>query len=238
MLISKQDEVLSSIPLDSVETISIFTKAQITYDITTYIMNNGGHIIYVDKNGCISGTLNKDTNRTTMLLKQLRSIDDDSINLSIARKIIQEKLSAQAKVLRGYNKTIRDIYLKNTIDNLNSHIISLSLCPDIDTLRGLEGAAALKYFSCFNHIISNPDFVWNGRNKRPPRDPVKAMLSYGYTLLEKDVRFLLTTKGLDTGIGYIHSTDGRKDSLVYDIMEPFRALAVDKLILKLINQKR
>lgn len=235
LIVAKNGEKLSSLPIDSIETISIFTKAHLSYDVITYIMCKGAQIFYVDKKEFISGTLTKDADRTLLLLKQLHAMENERLRLEIGKNILRNKLRAQYKLLKGYNKNIKEPYLKKVMETINTRALALSLCTDIDSLRGVEGIVAQEYFGCFGYLISNPDFIWTGRNKRPPRDPINAMLSYGYTLLEKDVRYLLASKGFDCGIGYIHTTDGRKDSLVYDVMEPFRSAIIDKLVLRQIN---
>ena len=237
LIVAKNGEELCSLPLDSIDTISIFTTAHLSYDVITYIMCRGAQIFYVDRKGFISGTLSRDTDRTLLLLKQLHAMENEKMRLEIGKNILRNKLRAQYKLLKGYNKNIKNPYLKKVMETINTRALALSLCTNIDSLRGVEGIVAQEYFGCFGYLISNPDFIWTGRNKHPPRDPINAMLSYGYTLLEKDVRYLLASKGLDCGIGYIHTTDGRKDSLVYDVMEPFRSAIVDKLVLKLINLK-
>ena len=102
---------------------------------------------------------------------------------------------------------------------------------------GIEGVAAKAYFDTFAILLSGGAFKWNGRHKRPATDPVNAMLSFGYSMLEKDVRRAISTAGLASSIGFLHELNYRKDSLVYDLMEVFRPTIIDKLVLRCISLK-
>ena len=110
----------------------------------------------------------------------------------------------------------------------------------IDELRGNEGEAAASYFSAFPQLVTiNEDaFIFSGRNRRPPTDPVNALLSFTYTLLVHDCRSALEGVGLDPCVGYLHSDRPGRPSLALDLMEEFRAVLADRLVLSLINRKQ
>jgi CRISPR-associated protein Cas1 len=91
-------------------------------------------------------------------------------------------------------------------------------------LQGLEGSGTAYYFNCFQHLLNEPD-LFNGRTRRPPRDPVNALLSYGYTILLNQITSAICTVGLDPYIGYLHSSQYGKPALALDLMEEFRPLA-------------
>ena len=105
----------------------------------------------------------------------------------------------------------------------------------VDTLRGIEGLASRTYFSVLGHVLSEP-WEFSGRRRYPSPDSVNAILSYGYSFLEREVRAYLLTAGLDVRIGVLHSTNNRKDSLVYDVMDIFRQDIIDRFVLKLLNR--
>ena len=108
----------------------------------------------------------------------------------------------------------------------------------IEKIRGFEGVAAQKYFDSFGTLISVENFIWTGRYKHPAPDPVNAMLSFGYSFLEREVRIAIASFGADARIGFLHSNNERKDSLVFDLMEMFRASISDRLVLKLLNRNQ
>lgn len=101
-------------------------------------------------------------------------------------------------------------------------------------LQGLEGSGSARYFSCYQHLLNNPD-LFNGRTRRPPRDPANALLSYGYTILLNQILSAICTVGLDPYIGCLHNTKYGKPALALDLMEEFRPLIVDSTVITIFN---
>jgi CRISPR-associated protein Cas1 len=176
--------------------------------------------------------------------QQFRMADDENATRSIAINEIRGKLANCRVVL---NRTIRDngdkvdiASIKNVSDILSRIIDNVSRCKTTDEVRGLEGQGAASYFSVFNHLITNQkdDFIFNERNRRPPLDEVNALLSFTYTLLTHDVRSALETVGLDPQVGFLHRDRSGRPSLALDLMEEFRPVLADRLVLSLINRKQ
>jgi len=109
-----------------------------------------------------------------------------------------------------------------------------------DMLRGVEGDAANSYFGVFSQLIlhNKSDFPFNGRNRRPPRDAVNAMLSFAYTLIANDYTSALEAVGLDPYVGFLHTLRPGRASLALDLMEELRAYLGDRFVLSLINRKQ
>ncbi len=106
------------------------------------------------------------------------------------------------------------------------------------TLQGFEGAGAAQYFGAFGNLLrGDPGLRFDTRTRRPPRDPVNALLSYGYTLLLHQCCAALQTVGLDTYVGYLHTSQYSKPALALDLMEEFRTPVVDSVIVTLINNR-
>jgi CRISPR-associated protein Cas1 len=110
----------------------------------------------------------------------------------------------------------------------------------LDRLRGAEGEAANLYFSVFSHLIraKEPELVWRGRSRRPPLDPVNALLSFLYTLLTHDCRSAAEAIGLDPAVGFLHRDRPGRPSLALDLMEELRPVFADRLALSLINRRQ
>ena len=105
--------------------------------------------------------------------------------------------------------------------------------------RGIEGDAAARYFSVFGQLLSEKSgFSFDGRNRRPPRDRVNALLSFVYSMLGKDISGALQGVGLDPQVGFLHADRPGRDSLAQDILEEFRAWWIDRLVLSLVNRKQ
>jgi len=104
--------------------------------------------------------------------------------------------------------------------------------------RGVEGEAAANYFSIFNKLIREEDFTFNGRIRRPPTDPVNAMLSLSYSLITQECASALAGVGLDPYVGFLHKDRPGRKSLALDLLEEFRAYWADRFVLTLINRRQ
>ncbi len=166
-------------------------------------------------------------------------------SLDVARAIIAAKSANQRAILRralrDHGRTMPEA-ARNAIDATQRRLADTArhalTSPDLDHLRGLEGDAASGYFGVFAHLISNPDFTFQGRNRRPPRDPVNAVLSLLYVLLAQDCRAAAETHGLDPQMGFLHRDRPGRMSLALDLMEEFRAPMADRLCLTLFNRRQ
>jgi CRISPR-associated protein Cas1 len=109
-----------------------------------------------------------------------------------------------------------------------------------EQVRGSEGEGAARYFDVFPLLIRQQKdaFKWNGRNRRPPRDPINALLSFAYTLLMGDCLSACQTVGLDPAFGFLHVFRAGRPALALDLMETFRPVLADRLVLSLINNQQ
>ncbi|HAK44623.1 MAG TPA: subtype I-C CRISPR-associated endonuclease Cas1 [Spirochaeta sp.] len=184
--------------------------------------------------------------RGNVLLRreQYRKADDLEVVKSVASNIISAKMVNSRIVinrsLRDHPETVDKELLKQASKRIITYQQDLKRASDTDKIRGLEGAAAAQYFSVFNeHIIDNENgFLFSGRNRRPPLDEVNALLSFTYTLLLHDVRSALETVGLDPSVGFLHKDRPGRPGLALDLMEEFRSVIADRLVLSLINRRQ
>jgi CRISPR-associated protein Cas1 len=130
--------------------------------------------------------------------------------------------------------------LEKNEKRLAQYLQRLETVRPVDELRGIEGEAAASYFAAFPQLITVSDeaFTFSGRNRRPPTDPVNALLSFVYTLLVHDCRSALEGVGLDPCVGFLHTDRPGRPSLALDLMEEFRAFLADRLVLSLINRRQ
>jgi CRISPR-associated protein Cas1 len=120
---------------------------------------------------------------------------------------------------------------------MKDSIVLISKAESRDQLMGLEGEAAQAYFRAFPQLILKNEeyFIFKGRNRRPPLDPVNAMLSFAYTLLGNEIAGALETVGLDPSVGFLHTLRPGRYSLALDILEELRAPFADRFVLNMIN---
>lgn len=175
--------------------------------------------------------------------QQFLSCKDEIIRLRIAKNCILGKVYNARWVLeravRDHSMQIDAEAVKTASLQLKSFLDYIQNAKSIDQLRGYEGEAASIYFGVFDELIlqQKKDFIFQGRNKRPPLDNVNAMLSFVYTLLTNQITSALETVGLDPYVGYMHTDRPGRASLSLDLIEELRAVMADRFVLSLINKK-
>ncbi len=175
--------------------------------------------------------------------RQYESSQSAQESLDIARNCIFGKVFNARwileRALRDHSMQIDTEKVKNASLLLKNSLERVNGCTSSEQLRGLEGEAASVYFGVFDELIlqQKKAFSFNGRNKRPPLDPVNALLSFTYTLLTNMYTSALETVGLDPYVGYLHTDRPGRASLALDMMEELRAVMADRFVLSLINKK-
>lgn len=178
--------------------------------------------------------------------EQYRRADNTQATLALSSNIIAAKIAnSRTTLLRaardhGTKDSERAFALQQAVDFLGPRIPRAEQAADLDYLRGLEGDSATAYFAALPKMITASDscFEIKGRSRRPPLDPVNALLSFAYTLLMHDCRSALESCGLDSQCGFLHRDRPGRPSLALDLMEEFRSFLADRLALSLINRRQ
>lgn len=165
---------------------------------------------------------------------QYRLFEEPGIRLQLARECIRAKIHNQ-RVMLMRNGDPPD----RTLALLTNYRDATAGARDVTELLGIEGTAAALYFEQFATMLKETEawkFDWNGRNRRPPRDPVNAMLSLGYSMLAKELTGVCHSVGLDPFLGFLHQPRYGRPALALDLMEEFRPLTADSVAISLINR--
>ncbi len=182
-----------------------------------------------------------------MLLRraQYRCADDPVASAALARAFIAGKLANTRHQLRraARDASTEDAPAIEDAADAVGHRLRALAAPDlcVDTLRGFEGEAAARYFAIFGRLVTperRADFPFGDRNRRPPLDPLNALLSYFYTLLRFDAAGALAAHGLDPAVGFLHRDRPGRVGLALDLMEEMRVPLADRLALTLINRQQ
>ncbi len=167
------------------------------------------------------------------------SADDEQIS-QIARAIVIGKIANSRQLLLRKSREGDDPggveRLAGAADHLARIMPSLRAAEGVDRIRGYEGDAAAKYFSVFGDCISGDGFAFSSRSRRPPKDPVNALLSFAYAILLNDCTAAVSGVGLDPDAGFLHRERPGRPSLALDLMEELRSPFADRLVLALINR--
>lgn len=173
--------------------------------------------------------------------------DDEVRSVAIARNLISAKLANTRSLLQraardhGEKSPERSAPLLSAAECLGGRIRAIRDVTTLDSIRGIEGDAAVAYFSVFNQLITLPEpgkLKLNGRTRRPPLDPVNALLSFAYALLAHDCRSAAESVGLDPQCGFLHRDRPGRPSLALDLMEELRSALADRAVLTLINRQQ
>lgn len=206
---------------------------------------DGRFVVFLDRNGRFQARVEGPVSGNVLLrCAQHTAMNDPEKTLAIARHLVGGKIqNSRQIVLRAARETDQPEdgdALRHTADSLANVLGRVPLAEDLEQLRGLEGEAARKYFATFDRMVREvrASFALNGRNRRPPTDPVNALLSFLYALLMNDCVAALEGVGLDPQMGFLHALRPGRAALALDLMEELRSLFADRLALTLINRKQ
>ena len=244
VVVMKEEKKLIQIPIHTIGQIICFGYTiYVTPPLMAFCAENAISIVWLSESGKFLGRVEGVIKGNVLLRReQYRWADLPEKALQIARSIVAAKVNNSRISLQRWqrNRAAEDELVAYQVYNLAEILGRIATCADMEKLRGLEGEAANGYFSAFDKLILQQKnyFNFSGRNRRPPRDPVNALLSFVYTLLVSDVRSSLEAVGLDPYVGYLHVDRPGRPSLALDMMEEFRAAFADRLVLNLINLKQ
>lgn len=154
--------------------------------------------------------------------------------LDVAREIVSAKIANSAKVLSRSSRNHPETSLTNEVSQLNGMVKRIGRAGNLDSLRGVEGQAAAAYFKVFGRMLRT-GLTFDKRTRRPPTDPVNALLSFGYTLLYHEAIAATAGVGFDPYLGFFHGVDYGRCSLALDLIEEFRAPVIDRLVVSIFN---
>ncbi|MCS7216570.1 MAG: CRISPR-associated endonuclease Cas1 [Candidatus Bipolaricaulota bacterium] len=228
--------VLLKMPLEQVEEIVVVGNATVTAPLVAELLARGIGLAYFSRSGEFLGRLVPETSKNVPLRwAQFRAAADSRTALALARAMVKGKILNQRTLLmRAAREGVPD--LAAAIEDLKLLAERVERAQTLDELRGLEGAASARYFREWPKLLRRVGFRFPGRVRRPPTDPVNAMLSFGYTLLANLVFAACHVVGFDPYVGYLHMDRWGRPALVLDLMEELRPVLVDSLVLALIHR--
>lgn len=235
-------------PLHMLDGVVTFGRAGASPAVLAACAEAGITLSYLEPNGRFLARVEGTRSGNVLLRRaQFRLADDAPRRTVVVRAIVTAKIANQRTVLR---RALRDHghaaepAAREALTAAERRLTDVGrralIGSDVDTLRGLEGEAALTYFEVFATLIrvSDAAFSFGGRSRRPPRDRVNALLSFLYAMLGHDCRSALETHGLDPQVGFLHADRPGRAGLALDLMEELRPVLADRLALSLINRRQ
>jgi CRISPR-associated protein Cas1 len=221
--------------LSDVAQISIHGEAGITTPCLRALMQHGIPIVFRSRSGHYTGQL-VDLVRPVQAIRraQYRAAENSSTTLDLARTFVHAKIVNARGVVRRH--TPAD---KRALQDLAAFTAKAKCAENLESLRGFEGAASARYFQVLPGLIAarrRAAFPFDGRKRRPPTDPVNALLSYLYAILAGECAAAAAGAGLDTNVGFLHAERPGCPALALDLIEALRPAVCDSLMLSLVNQ--
>lgn len=233
--ITEDKAVKASCPVHSLKSIRIYGNAQMSTQVMQLCMREGIEVSFFTSAGRYIGMLNPLTvSGLDSRHGQYRIAENESQSLRIAIHMICAKISNQRTLLQRNSKS--DV--KRELKSLKMIRDEARRAKTREDLMGYEGRAAAVYFGAFAKMIGVKEFaeLFDGRNRRPPRDPINSLLSIGYSTLCSEITGICHSIGLDPACGVLHAPRYGRPALALDIMEEFRPLIVDSVVLSLVNR--
>jgi CRISPR-associated protein Cas1 len=235
LLVSVKGEDVRKLPGQQVRAIYCYGAVQMTAQAVSTCLELGIDVSYFSPAGRFLGMLGGlPASGVDARRGQYRLFEMPGVRLQLAREIIRAKIHNQ-RVMLMRNGDVPD----RVTSLMASFRDSTESARDLTALLGIEGSAAALYFEQFESMLKQRDdwkFDWRGRNRRPPRDPVNALLSLGYSMLAKELTGVCYSVGLDPFLGFMHQPRYGRPALALDLMEEFRPLIADSVAISLINR--
>jgi CRISPR-associated protein Cas1 len=237
--IRKSGAAIERVRVADISEVLVFGAVALTPACISLLLARGIDTIFLTAKGMYRGRLAGPASKNVELrLAQFSRWQDGAAREMMARAIVRGKIANQRNLLLRSQRELKLDRLASVVADMRRLLDSLESRTGIDTIRGVEGQAAAAYFGALGACIRNPAFSFTRRTRRPPRDPANAMLSFGYTILNLAMESAVARAGLDPMLGSFHSPEFGRPSLSLDLIEEFRPLLVDSLVLRLINRKQ
>lgn len=240
-----EHETRLRVPFHTLGGIVCFGQVSCSPPLMQLCAERGVRISFLSENGRFWARVEGPVSGNVLLRRQqYRWADDLGQSAEIARAVVTAKIANQRTVLlralRDHQGMATSSEIKAAGDELGRTLAVLQKPHSLDSVRGMEGDAARRYFGVFDHLIvaRKEEFFFHERSRRPPLDNMNALLSFLYTLLVHDIRSALETVGLDPAVGFLHRDRPGRPSLALDLMEELRPVLADRLALSLVNRQQ
>ena len=230
------------VPLEAIDAVVVLGGAQVSMQALDACVRRGVRVAVLNRGGAIRFLVNGATNGNVHLRKALfEVIMDDSRSLELSRAIVSAKLQNSRRIVSRWSRDEKDAAVSERLaersEQLRQRIARLADAATGDHIRGVEGDSARIYFRAMEQVVASAELGFSSRTRRPPRDPVNAMLSFCYGLLVTECTGALESVGLDYQMGFFHRPRAGRPSLALDLAEEFRALT-DRFVVSLVRRRQ
>lgn len=225
------------IPVEDVSEIMIYGEVDINKKFLDFVAQKEILLHYFNYYGYYTGTFYPREHMVSghIILKQVEHYQDEEKRIIIARNFVSGAARNIRQVLKYYHN--RGCGLGDKIQDIEDFIMELDKYDEISQLMAIEGNIRDRYYQAFDQILDNPDFVFESRTRRPPKNNINTLISFGNSLMYTLALSEIYKTHLDPRIGYLHSANFRRFSLNLDLAEIFKPIIVDRVIFTLVGKK-
>ncbi len=228
-------QILQDVPLLKLDGVVVMGRATISPAALTELLERKIPLTFLTESGSYLGKVEPELTKNIFVrAAQWKAAGESPQALHIVRGFVRGKLKNYRMMLSRSQRQYSELNFQKEIATIEAVIASLEKTSTIDSLRGKEGAGSAAYFKVFQQLIRAEGFCFKTRH-RPATDPVNSLLNFGYTLLRQDIQSAINIVGFDPYLGYLHYQHYGRPGLALDLMEEFRPLVVDAMVLSLIN---
>jgi CRISPR-associated protein Cas1 len=243
--VSVEKETKLQVPLHHLGGFVCFGDIMVSPALMRRCGEDGRSLVLLDRNGRFKARLEGPVSGNVLLRRAQHEWSSNAErSLSVAKKIVAGKIQNSRQVLMRAAREAADaedeVALRDGATALADALGRIPACDDIERLRGFEGESARAYFNCFDRMVleDRESFRLDGRNRRPPLDPMNALLSFLYAMLTNDCVAAAEGVGLDPQVGFLHVLRPGRPALALDLVEELRAVLSDRLALTLVNRRQ
>lgn len=237
LVVTKENIRIFQVPVIKIDRVLVFGQVQLTTQALDLLLEEGIDVGFLSTNGRLRGQLLAAASKNNILrLAQYERVTDTEYPARTAREIVRGKLMNGLALIRRYARNYPEIDAGKEIKTIEEMLQRLGRQKNVAHILGCEGIATAAYFRIFGRMFRR-ELQFSERSRRPPRDPINALLSLGYTMLTNELFGLITAHGLDPYMGFLHGIVYGRPSLALDIVEEFRHPVVDRMTLNLINNQ-
>lgn len=233
----ENENIKRYIPIETVSDVYLFGEVSLNTSLLDFLSRNEILVHYFNYYGYYSGTIYPRQHLASgeIIINQVKHYLDPQLRLELAKQFVNGSIDNILRVLNYYNS--RGKKVSDVIDNIKSFREQVDSTPDIESLMAIEGNAREVYYSSFNVIINEPTFKYDRRTRRPPANPINALISFGNSVLYVSVLSEIYKTHLDARIGFLHASNFRRFSLNLDVAEIFKPIVVDRVIFTIVDRK-
>jgi CRISPR-associated protein Cas1 len=240
-----ENQTKLTVPVHQLEGVAVFGGVRVTAPVLALCADQGVAVSFLTDSGRLRARVDAPGSGNVLVRReQFRRADQPAARRDLARAFVAGKVHNGRQVLLRAGREADDpadqAVLARAAARIGEALPRLAEAADVDAVRGHEGSVAQVYFEAFPHLVRQQRDVFRpaGRTRRPPLDPMNALLSFLYGLLLHDCAAGLAAAGLDPNVGYLHVDRPGRPGLALDLMEEFRPLVADRVALALVNRQQ